>query len=219
MNFTTLFQALALIVCIASCAQPTNAETRIVGWEDLRPPIPALEDAFSGLTESQAEDMQQYIKWLTSPLSKKDDDDFVAQSNEAEKRLIAAGVDVEAVLMHRREIIVKRNRGAHQSNPDVLQSKIRLPGYVLPLEFNGQVITEFLLVPWVGACLHTPPPATNQIVHVNYEPGIKISGLFEPVWIEGVIEADSSQRDVGYSDGQGQVVTGYSMNARAVEAY
>ena len=34
----------------------------------------------------------------------------------------------------------------------------------LPLEFSGKRVTEFLLVPWVGACIHTPPPPPNQIV-------------------------------------------------------
>ena len=43
---------------------------------------------------------------------------------------------------------------------------VLLPGYVVPLEFSDSRIIEFLLVPWVGACIHKPPPPANQIVHV-----------------------------------------------------
>ena len=45
---------------------------------------------------------------------------------------------------------------------------IRLPGYIVPLEVNEEGrTTEFLLVPYFGACIHVPPPPSNQIVHVT----------------------------------------------------
>lgn len=45
---------------------------------------------------------------------------------------------------------------------------IRLPGYIVPLEVSEEGrTTEFLLVPYFGACIHVPPPPSNQIVHVK----------------------------------------------------
>ena len=47
---------------------------------------------------------------------------------------------------------------------------VKIPGYMVPLEDDSEVVSEFLLVPYVGACIHTPPPPPNQIVQVKYEP-------------------------------------------------
>ena len=44
---------------------------------------------------------------------------------------------------------------------------VRIPGYLLPLELIGDRVNEFLLVPYVGACIHVPPPPLNQIVSVK----------------------------------------------------
>ncbi|MBK8162824.1 MAG: DUF3299 domain-containing protein [Gammaproteobacteria bacterium] len=44
---------------------------------------------------------------------------------------------------------------------------VKLPGFVVPLEGDGQVVNEFLLVPYYGACIHVPPPPANQIVNVK----------------------------------------------------
>ena len=41
-------------------------------------------------------------------------------------------------------------------------ANIRMPGYVLPLEFDGHKVTEFFLVPYVGACMHAPVPPPKQ---------------------------------------------------------
>ena len=68
---------------------------------------------------------------------------------------------------------------------DLNGQQVRMPGYVLPLEFSGTKITEFLLVPWVGACIHTSPPPPNQIVNVKFDGGIEIKGQFAPMWVTG----------------------------------
>jgi len=98
-------------------------------------------------------------------------------------------------------------------------TSVRLPGYVLPLEFKDRKAVEFLLVPTVGACIHTPPPPANQVVHVVYPEGIEVNGLFTPVWITGSMVAQSSVQDVGYVDGQAPVSVSYSMQPQLVEGY
>src|SRR5580765_6488729 len=45
-------------------------------------------------------------------------------------------------------------------------ARIRIAGFVVPLEYVGDKVTEFLLVPYFGACIHLPPPPPNQIIHV-----------------------------------------------------
>ena len=78
----------------------------------------------------------------------------------------------------------------------------RVPGYMVPLEDESEMVSEFLLVPYVGACVHTPPPPPNQIVHVTMEnkKRTKLS-FWEPVWVQGkfeVVTVKSPYGDVSY---------------------
>lgn len=79
--------------------------------------------------------------------------------------------------------------------------QVRLPGYVLPLEFDGSEVREFLLVPYVGACIHVPPPPANQIVYVTSEDSVPVGGMFEPVWVTGLFHTAAIANelaDIGY---------------------
>jgi len=54
---------------------------------------------------------------------------------------------------------------------------------VVPLDFNAEsAYTEFLLVPYFGACLHTPPPPPNQIIFVNSETATQIVDINQPAY-------------------------------------
>ena len=49
---------------------------------------------------------------------------------------------------------------------DLDGKRVKIPAYVTPLEYNADSsMKEFLLVPYLGACIHTPPPPANQVVH------------------------------------------------------
>jgi hypothetical protein len=66
--------------------------------------------------------------------------------------------------------------------------RVRLPGYTVPFAYGADAeITEFLLVPYYGACLHLPPPPPNQTVYVVSQTPIKLRDLAQAVWIEGVL--------------------------------
>ena len=68
---------------------------------------------------------------------------------------------------------------------------IKIPGFVVPVEFDDdQVITQFFLVPYFGACIHEPPPPPNQIIFVNSPEGIQVNALYDPFWISGVIHTE-----------------------------
>lgn len=89
--------------------------------------------------------------------------------------------------------------------------KVRLPGFMVPLGGDENKVTEFLLVPYFGACMHTPPPPTNQIVYVNYPKGVHPDMLYDPVWIEGPINVGEVESELA--------VSGYSMKAVDVSIY
>ena len=79
---------------------------------------------------------------------------------------------------------------------------VKLPGFVVPLEFDGTEVNEFLLVPYFGACIHVPPPPANQIVYVTSQENVSISGLFDVVWVTGkmnTVRFDSALGEAGYT--------------------
>lgn len=71
---------------------------------------------------------------------------------------------------------------------------VRVPGFIIPLEDNERVVSEFLLVPYPLACIHVPAPPPNQIVHVKMDKGKKVTyDFFEPVWAEGLLKIERTQ--------------------------
>jgi uncharacterized protein len=87
--------------------------------------------------------------------------------------------------------------------------RVRLGGYVVPLDFDATKVTEFLLVPFVGACIHVPPPPANQIIFVKLSAGFEVGGTFDPVTVTGKLSA--AQTFTGLAE------TGYSIDAETVQ--
>ena len=102
-------------------------------------------------------------------------------------------------------------------NAPVVQSldgqHIRLPGYIVPLEVSEEGrTTEFLLVPYFGACIHTPPPPANQIVHVIAPAPVKGLHAMDTVYVSGTLKAARyASADMG--------VSGYEIASAAVERF
>ncbi|MBQ4837778.1 DUF3299 domain-containing protein [Pseudoalteromonas sp. P94(2023)] len=88
---------------------------------------------------------------------------------------------------------------------------VSLPGFVVPLEGNSEVITEFLLVPYFGACIHVPPPPPNQIVHVKIKNGVPIDSLYDAITVTGTIKVESHKSELAQ--------TGYTMKAVGVAPF
>jgi hypothetical protein len=90
--------------------------------------------------------------------------------------------------------------------PPALQAlngkEVKIPGFIVPLEDYEEEGAEFLLVPYFGACVHTPPPPPNQMVYVRMQGGKKLKfGWWDPVWMEGTLKIehyDSPYGAVGF---------------------
>ncbi|MEO1138085.1 MAG: DUF3299 domain-containing protein [Pseudomonadota bacterium] len=100
---------------------------------------------------------------------------------------------------------------ATRLNERLNSAYVRLPGYVIPLEIGAKGVTEFLLVPYIGACIHTPPPPANQLVMVTSERAWPNEQLWDAVWVTG------KMRTRIQSTGLGQ--TGYAISADNLEVY
>jgi hypothetical protein len=88
---------------------------------------------------------------------------------------------------------------------------IRMPGYIVPLEQTKEGLKEFLLVPYFGACIHTPPPPANQIVHVTSRHPVKGFDGMPAVWVSGTMK--TLRRDSGIG------TSGYALELAAMEPY
>jgi uncharacterized protein len=92
--------------------------------------------------------------------------------------------------------------------PELDGKAVRIGGYIVPLDFNATQVKEFLLVPFVGACIHVPPPPANQIIYVKVAKGFEVGGTFDAVTVEGTMTA--AQTFTGLAE------TGYSIDATSV---
>ncbi len=83
-------------------------------------------------------------------------------------------------------------------NDELDEALIRLPGFIAPLEYTDELITEFLLVPYFGACIHVPAPPANQtvLVKANEGQGIKTEDSFGPIWVMGKITTEETSTEL-----------------------
>lgn len=100
---------------------------------------------------------------------------------------------------------------ATKLNQSLHGKRIRMPGFIIPLEQGSEGVTEFVLVPYVGACIHTPPPPPNQLVLVRAIDPWPIADLWDAVWVEGLMSTQLMTTEVAE--------TGYALTADKIEIY
>ena len=97
-------------------------------------------------------------------------------------------------------------------NPAIQNEKIVISGFIVPLDSSdSSTIEEFLLVPYFGACIHVPPPPSNQVIHVVPAQPLKGFQMMDPVTVTG--DLSPSRIDTPYGS------AGYEMQAKTVAPY
>ncbi|MFK7744245.1 MAG: DUF3299 domain-containing protein [Roseobacter sp.] len=79
---------------------------------------------------------------------------------------------------------------------------IKMPGYMLPIDMSAQGVTSFIMVPYVGACIHVPPPPANQLVFVECKTPWPSESMWDPVWVTGLMSHElqsTTVADIGYA--------------------
>jgi len=212
-------RAVLILFCVLLAPAAWADSPRQLMWKDLVPPLPA-DHPFARLTRQQALQLTDIAAVRDrrtrgeklSPIE-------LADEEAAARKLQQAGIDVDGLLAKRKEIAEQGRLRAQSVNAALDGQTVRIPGYLLPLEFSGKEITEFLLVPWVGACIHTPPPPPNQIVHVRSDKPVGNVTLFAPIWVTGRMSTVASKKSLYLVDGESNIDIGYSLRASAVEPY
>jgi len=90
-------------------------------------------------------------------------------------------------------------------------SKVKIPGFVIPLEGDANMVTEFLLVPYFGACIHVPPPPPNQIIYVKFPKGAPVQELWDVVYVIGTLKTETVSHELAQ--------TGYVLQGTEIAEY
>jgi hypothetical protein len=97
-------------------------------------------------------------------------------------------------------------------NKSLEGATVRLPGFIVPLEaVKGGDVSEFLLVPYFGSCIHVPPPPPNQIVYVHTGKRPGIDSIYDAYWITGKLHLQTKNTRLGS--------TAYELSAEKIEVY
>ncbi len=176
----------------ASTVASVAAEPRELSWEQLMPQ--GEEERLAELYTSYYEDLTTRMAQSYSSNGSSEAQDLIASVAEG-----SANDTMEQI-------------GTFNVVEELNGETVRIPGYVVPFDFSAEAAyREFLLVPYFGACLHTPPPPPNQIVFVKADPAASITDIYEPVWVEGVLKTGEFNSDLAN--------TAYELTLSKVEVY
>ncbi|MCL9773765.1 DUF3299 domain-containing protein [Vibrio methylphosphonaticus] len=187
----------------------------LIEWQDLIPaPIKTIE--LPALTQQQVTHLYSVLKYDDNAKSR----DMTAEETKEyllnKKVLQDAGFDADELLAKREEALEIERIRLTTVNTDLNLDDVTIPGFVVPLEMDGMLTTQFLLVPIAGACIHTPPPPANQTIIVDIDSGFALQDLYKVVMVSGDIEAYEQDLPISFIDGTEVVSTGYTMSAQKV---
>jgi hypothetical protein len=94
---------------------------------------------------------------------------------------------------------------------------VRIEGYVLPVDREEDLVYEFLLVPWLGACSHAPQPPPNQMVHVIPSTPFRIAKAYDFVSVSGTLRPAVEKTQLFIMDGPAVLTSGYGIGRAEVE--
>lgn len=193
-----------------------------IKWMDLEPKAEPIPDPLAKLTQDQRFDLEM-ILWARSLSAEERELEpnrpGVEDAKKYEQDFLKAGIDVKQLLTDYQAFEEKVRARQKMVNNDLAGKDVRLAGYLLPLEFSETGDTDFLLVPYVGACIHVPPPPPNQIVFVRLAEKFIAKDLYTPVWIEGGLKTKQSSKALTLIDGTRDISIGYHIDGAKVEIY
>tara|TARA_R110000787_G_scaffold62328_5_gene141021 strand:- start:845 stop:1480 length:636 start_codon:yes stop_codon:yes gene_type:complete len=209
-----------MLVCVTATGSVAQIPRQIT-WDDLVPPSEPVVDPLAHLSFDIAVSVEQLVRYRAvireSRLS--DVSPEAERAVELEYELKRQGVDVEGLVRSYQLAEREIDRLNRLTVPSLEGQFVKIPGYALPLEFSEQAIQEFLLVPYVGACIHVPPPPQNQLVFVRLETPFVAKNIFEPVWVIGRMNVGKTEKTLFLTDGNSPIVSGYRMDRAKIEPY
>ena len=177
-----IFFLINLFVLLVAQTAVTAKEPKTLEWDNLMPP---------GYVESILEQSLQQTPTESSFFDWDDNSDEAQKAYDELKAKLSTAPIV----------------------PELNNQYVRLAGFLVPLDFDfdTETFSEFLLVPYFGACIHTPPPPSNQIVHITSKEALNQEWLDYAVWASGILSTKSKDSIQGFA--------GYSMQDVSLQEY
>lgn len=213
---------IACALALSLTATAAGAETpRVLSWQDLVPRVPAFENPFENISEVQRYEIGEIIQARRQVENGvlTEIDPYYKEIEQLTEDLKSQGLDVEALILAYDDLMTRIDELNSAVVGELDGKLVRIPGYALPLEAETTDVDELLLVPYVGACIHVPPPPPNQMVFVTLSKPFRPRGLFEPVWITGRLSVAPATRSLSLVDGAADVGTAYTLQGVLVEPY
>lgn len=191
-----------------------HAETQQLDWEQLKPEVKTETVTLPTVNDSQKKLLAQVLQ-----LQYQNNEASFSEQKKIIETLKSQGINAEKALDARKRFMASAQLKAETLNHKIDGKTVRMPGFIVPIEFDGIKGTDFLLVPYAGACIHLPPPPANQIVRISYPQGFEVENIQYPVWVEGKIKAEKQTEDVYLVDGKTKLTMGYKMEGDLIERY
>ena len=173
---------LLAVLLVPLAVSPAFAAVESLSWDDLWP---------EGEKEITEQMYQSYLRDLEAQQ---------AQENAASLPPMATqrrGPPITAIPEGSR-YDEARQFGSYKAVDALDGQEIALSGYLVPLDYNAdQTYSEFLLVPYFGACIHAPPPPPNQTVYVRSDRPLTVKDISKAYKVEGQIKVEKAFNDLG----------------------
>lgn len=209
-KFFPLFIAFVLGVSPSSAG---TDEPLAISWSDLRP-VDQVKSPYNGLSQQQRQDLSHFVRVhrliAENRLDPKGRD--AKEAAESEHRLRKFGIDVEWLLSQREQVRRMHEIQTKSVRQELVGKTIELTGFVLPLKISHKLVTEFLLVPNVDVCAHSPLPPPNQLIFVKVSQGLAVNhGRFTTVQVKGRLESTRTSRTLLRETGPTKTTAAYSI--------
>ncbi len=152
-----------------------------IEWKDLEGKVEAYDDPFEKLSEDILYNLSIVYEVQNMDASQVDKD-LQEEMAEAKQFLNKEKIDIKYYFDKIRE------KESKQTNSTLDNKKIELNGFSLALGLKEGKIQEFLFVPYIGACIHSPAPPLNQILYVKSSKPVKVEDRYEPLTIKGTLQ-------------------------------
>ncbi|MGP1387826.1 MAG: HoxN/HupN/NixA family nickel/cobalt transporter [Thainema sp.] len=215
-RFGTFFVAVLVSCWLVGMVCPATAQaTQVITWDDLQPKQTVdFAATFGHLSREQLQDLATLarIRWWLADNQITPDSPDAALGARLEQKLTQQGLDVESLIHAVHQVEAQTN-----DTSDAVGKRVKISGYALPLKrTDQQQVSQLLLVPFVGACIHVPPPPPNQVIYVEPSVPIDDPGLFTPVWVEGQLHQQSATYDLFRVDGSRPIQVSYAISLQSI---
>ena len=85
------------------------------------------------------------------------------------------------------------------TNKSIEAKRVKLSGYIVPVDIDGEKVNKFLFFPDQAACIHVPASPANQTIYVTTlkDKGVLMEDAYEPIVVYGTLKLQTANVATG----------------------